>query len=134
MNLNQLTMLNIAPRGIAATCVPTSICFATGSCYHDVEEVLVREQPKNYRPDIKGNRGVDSEKLLGKSRTIFGHKFTKMDAKIPYLGQLPSRLDSGTYLVTVPGHMLVVKNNQIFDLSRTAVNATVRGVWKVEKA
>lgn len=137
MNLNQLAMVNIAPRGIRGTCVPTSLCFVTGSSYYDVEEVLTREQPRTYRPDIKGNRGVDSLKLLGQSRNLFGFKFTKIN----FAGRIGHRLYSlrdsltvGTYVVTVPHHMLVLKDGQIYDLSNTSLNAVILNVWKVEKA
>ena len=135
MTINRLQMINLAPRGIRGTCVPTSLRFVTGADYIDIEEVLVREQPKNYRPDIKGNRGVDSWKLLGRQRTLFGHRFTKLMPTIPAvrLGQVPSRFGHATYLVTVPSHMLVVKDGQIFDLADTKLSAPVHEMWKVEK-
>jgi hypothetical protein len=133
MTLNQLRMHNIAPRGIRGTCAPTSICFATGASYYDVEEVLLREQPGNYRPDIAGNRGVDSIKLFGAERKLFGHKFTRDLFPAMTIRYFVSRWKTGTYLLVIPRHMLVIQNGEIFDLNNTNLNSIVLAKWMVEK-
>lgn len=126
-------MHNLAPRGIRATCVPTSICFATGSSYYDVEEVLVREQPNVYRPDIQGNRGVITEKFLGNERKLFGHKFTRVSTQVMRLYDFCRKFANGTYLVRRKGHMFVVKDGEVFDLLNHDWMTPILDAWKVEK-
>ena len=132
MTINQLKMHNIAPRGIAATCVPTSICFATGVSYYDVEEVLVREQPKCYRPDHVTNSGVNTLKLFGASRKIWGHHFVNLfiNRDISVFSFTRKYLH-GTFLVTRRGHMFVVKDGEVFDLNTIQFSATVVEAWEV---
>jgi hypothetical protein len=132
MNLNQLKMHNLAPRGIRATCVPTSLCFVTGVSYQDIEYLLVREQPKTYRPEIAGNKGVNTQMLLGNQRVMFGHRFTAVSGSGSLLSFI-GKYSVGTYLVCVPRHMLVVQNGQMFDLANTQYSSTITNVWKVEK-
>jgi hypothetical protein len=129
-------MHNLAPRGIRGTCVPTSIRFVTGADYIDIEDVLVREQPGNYKPDIKGNLGVDSRKLLGESRVLFGFKFTKVCLSWPNMSIQKAAMiySTGTYLVIVPKHMLVIKDGAVYDLADTnTTRVPILGMWKVEK-
>ena len=135
MTVNQLKMQNLAPRGIRATCVPTSICFVTGVCYQDVEYLLMKEQPNTYRPDIQGNRGVRTEKFLGRKRVVFGHKFEcviSFPDTITLAGFL-RRHTLGTYLVCKRGHAFVVKDGEVFDLGNYDYSDTLFFAWKVEK-
>lgn len=134
MTLNQLKMHNIAPRGIAATCVPTSICFATGASYYDVEEILLREQPGVYRPDHKTNQGVFVNRLLGSARLMLGHKFIRYPFPRVHLRSFLNMIGMGTYLVNIPRHMFVVKDCEVFDLNNVNLNSLCLEVWKVEKA
>jgi hypothetical protein len=137
MTLTQLAMHNIAPRGINATCVPTSLCFVTGRSYQDVEHILVTEQPKSYRPDIKGNRGVDTCGLLGKVRNLLGHRFVHVAGFGNYtVGWLSthSPYNSGTYIVQIDRHVLVIKDGVIYDLQPTNLSSKVLNFWKVEKS
>jgi hypothetical protein len=133
MTINQLKIQNLAPRGIRGTCVPTSICFVTGVSYQDVEYLLVREQPKLYRPEIRGNRGVDTGALLGRQRTMFGHRFILVPIEGCTLMYILSKFSVGTYLVHVNGHVLVVKDGEVYDLVNTNMATKVVNVWKVEK-
>ena len=132
MTINQLAMHNVAPRGIAGSCVPTSIVFATGVSYYDVEEVLFHEQPRNWKPDLRGNSGVETHKLFGHTRKIFGHTFTKVTHWYSVY-ETSQRLLNGTYLVRIHRHVFVIKDGQVFDLNETRWTEKVLDVWKVEK-
>ena len=133
MTLNQLAIHNVAPRGVAGSCVPTSLAFTTGSCYQDIEYVLISEQPELYRPDIKGNNGVDTVRLLGTSRILFGHRFTMVGSRGLRLMDLKESFPTGTYLVRVQSHLLVLKEGEIYDLANKKPKTEVLTMWKVEK-
>ncbi len=136
MTVNQLQMQNLAPRGIKGTCVPTSLCFITGASYYDVEEILMREQPRNYRPDIKGNGGVNTFGLLGKGRTLFGHRFTLVrqhNRRAETIADFRYENPTGTFLVCIHGHAFVIKDGVGFDLIETYWKNWLVAAWKVEK-
>jgi hypothetical protein len=133
MTLNQLKMFNLSPRGIRGTCVPTSLAFLTGACYQDIEHILVREQPKIYRPEISGNGGVFTQTLLGPSRKLFGHLFTKIYAHPSTLYRFQMHYKTGSYLLCVHKHALVLKEGEFFDLKPTRVNEAIQCAWEVTK-
>ena len=72
ITVDQLTLINLVPRSHHGCCVLAAICFTTGTNYFDVEEVVQREQPA-FRPEVKGKGGVNTDKLLGSKRRLFGH-------------------------------------------------------------
>jgi len=134
MLLTQLQMHNVAPRGVKACCVPTSLCFLTGADYQDVEYILTREQPKNYRPDLKTNGGVFTEKLLGQCRKLFGHLFTSVGAQRgDTVYSFKTRYPTGTYLLQIRRHVFVLKDGIYYDLCATNHHDKLYGAWKVEK-
>ena len=135
MTVTQLLMHNLAPRGITATCVPTTICFCTGASYYDVEEVLVREQPKNYRPDLRGNKGVHTDQLLRESRVLFGHKFTRASFSprgFTVDGFIRTH-PRGLFLLRIHKHVFAVKDGVVYDLCNTNMREQVFAAWQVEK-
>jgi hypothetical protein len=132
VTINQLKMINLAPRGIRATCVPTSLCFVTESCYQDVDHLIQTEQARYRRGD-----GVVTTSFLGEEKNVFGYKFTKLTDITPGTRRLYSiqkELGQGTYVITIPRHMLVLKDGQFFDLCTTNPNSIVHHVWHVAKA
>lgn len=62
--------------------------------------------------------------------------FTKVEP-LPSIGfdfgQFKKAFQSGTYLVCVPHHVLVVKDREVYDLASTKDSSRVISVWKVEK-
>ena len=98
ITVDQLTLINLVPRSHHGCCVLAAICFTTGTNYFDVEEVVQREQPA-FRPEVKGKGGVNTDKLLGKSRRLFGYTFTSLDEPIMELSSFLRRHPTGTFIV-----------------------------------
>ena len=134
MNLRTLQMINLAPRGVKGCCVPTSLCFITGSAYQDVDHLIQTEQ---YR--YRRGKGVYTDDFIGDVKNIFGFIFnriykarTKTEAKRLY--QIRDLYPKGTYAICIPRHMLVLKDGEFYDLRNTNINDFATDVWEVKKA
>ncbi len=132
ITVNQLAMINLAPRGVKACCVPTTLKFLTGECYQDIVSVLGFHLAK-----FREGEGVQSTQFFGTSKVVFGHRFTEVynvlrDHRIS-VSQARCKFSEGSYYVRVPRHAFALREGQIFDLSNTGIMTPVLNVWKVEK-
>jgi hypothetical protein len=132
ITVDQLTLLNLVPRGKSGTCVLAAICFVTGTNYFDVEELIQREQP-TFRPDLKAGRGVYANKLFGHSRHLFGHTFTKLTDPVLTLDDFLRRHPTGTYLVCRKRHAFVIKDGKVFDWFSNTDRYDILFGWEVKK-
>jgi hypothetical protein len=134
MNLRQLQMHNLAPRGIRATCVPTSLCFVTGESYQDIDHLIESSQARYHR-----GKGVVTDTFLGDGKTIFGYKFSRI-YKARYKNEAKRLVEirhlypTGTFIVNIPHHMMVLKDGEFYDLCTTNLQDYATDVWLVEKA
>ena len=133
ITVDQLTLINLVPRSHHGCCVLAAICFTTGTNYFDVEEVVQREQPA-FRPEVKGKGGVNTDKLLGKCRRLFGHTFTSLNEPVMELSSFLRRHPTGTFIVRRKRHAFVVKNGKVYDWLNNADRYDVLQAWQVEKA
>ena len=133
ITVDQLTLINLVPRSHHGCCVLAAICFTTGTNYFDVEEVVQREQPR-FRPEVKGQGGVQTDKLFGKSRRLFGHTFTKLNEPVMELRAFLRRHPTGTFVVRRKRHAFVVKDGKVYDWRDDAGRYDVLDAWSVEKA
>ena len=133
ITVDQLTLINLVPRSHHGCCVLAAICFTTGTNYFDVEEVVQREQP-NFRPEVKGQGGVRTDKLFGSSRRLFGHPFTKLNEPVMSLDVILRRHPTGTFVVRRKRHAFVVKDGKVYDWLNNADRYDVLDAWQVEKA
>ena len=98
-----------------------------------MEEVVQREQP-TFRPEVKGKGGVNTDKLFGKSRRLFGYTFTSLDEPIMELSSFLRRHSTGTFIVRRKRHAFVVKDGKVYDWLNNADRYDVLQAWQVEKA
>ena len=137
ITVNQLKMINIAPRGrITGDCVIRALAFIcqAKAAFDAIESFVMNEQP-HFRPDRKDSGGVYTDKLLKDSRKLFGHTFSRVS--LAYQGQSLQAFTKyygvGTYLVCNNNHAFVVKDGEIFDANPIKWHQPVRGAWKAEE-
>ncbi len=133
ITVDQLTLINLVPRSHYGCCVLAAICFTTGTNYFDVEEVVQREQP-SFRPEVKGKGGVNTDKLFGRVRRLFGHTFTHLNEPVMSLDDFLQRHPTGTFIVRRRRHAFVVRNGKVYDWLNNADRYDVLDAWVVEKA
>ena len=133
ITVDQLTLINLVPRSHHGCCVLAAICFTTGTNYFDVEEVVQREQP-NFRPEVKGKGGVNTDKLFGSKRRLFGYTFIRLNEPVMELSSFLRRHTAGTFVVRRKRHAFVVKDGKVYDWRNDADRYDVLDAWQVEKA
>jgi hypothetical protein len=132
LTVNQLAMINLSPRaGRYGDCVVKALTFITGKIYGDIEETVMREQPR-FRPDKKTGQGCNVLALLRSSRRFFGFNFaskTHFPIKMT-LNEFVFNHKQGTYLMCIPGHAFVVRDGEVFDACETKWNARITWVYE----
>lgn len=128
-------MINLAPRaGRYGDCVVKALTFITGAPYSDIEEMVMREQPK-FRPDKRTGQGCSIIALLKLSRRFFGYNFqSKTCPSTLTLNEFVFNHKQGTYLMCIPGHAFAVRDGEVFDACNTKWNARVTWVYEATKA
>lgn len=134
MTIQALTIRNLRARNRSGgDCVVLALTFITGISYLDVEDYIKDNQSRYMRLEGLRAHGVNVNRLLKQETQIFGWKFTCLPTKRQDLYTFMESNPNGTFLVTVPGHALVVKDGVRFCGNDTSVSRVLDGVWKAEK-
>lgn len=135
MTINALKMQNLRPRNrTGGDCVVLALTFLTGSSYSDVEDLIKEHHSRYMSPTGTRARGVFTEDVLRDRFDIFGYRLIKVEQPITHRIYSFARANpTGTYLLRINHHALVIHNGQQFDACDSSINSPVLGVWKAEK-
>lgn len=140
MTINQLTMINLAPRDReGGDCFVRALAFILRKTAHytDIEELVMREQP-DYDARKKTGGGVASYKFLKHERKLFGRVFryfhVPMGDRSMRVWQFIEQHSKGTFLICADAHAFVIENGEIFDACRPRLRSFIREAWVVGNA
>lgn len=108
-------------------CGPIAISVLTGVAYDTVWSYMVRKGFTGIEGGTYTNHMVQSESLKG----IFTQVIT-VDMMPLTVAGAAKKLDAGSYLIRVQGHVVALKNKVVWNTFDGGRRAKVKQIWRIE--